>query len=283
MLQNIDCNYIKVDSSVFTAVLEDISSYKSIKVDIKKNCCESLVYSSEIILSDLNWNIKLFKVTQETPTIEIKEFYVKNILTGIEEKIPLEYGYNSQNCTLGFEDIEDDIISWLTARGVSEFPTFSMDTDSNGDCIFSIIDLPMPFVMTKMVYIQGGISYDRYFTYSEVGTGLFISGESLYISPAIIDDLLSSFTDGVYTVDITYVKNNNSTIVETSCLFLDCTIKCKVAAKIDTLKTDTTLHIIYFALLEASNCSCQCDKMCKLYEQLLIELGITLNTSDCGC
>ena len=54
MLQNIDCNYIKVDSSVFTAVLEDIPSYKSIKVDIKKNCCESLVYSSEIILSDLN-------------------------------------------------------------------------------------------------------------------------------------------------------------------------------------------------------------------------------------
>jgi len=283
MLQNIDCNYIKVDSSVFTTILEDISSYQSIKVNVRKNCCENLTYSSEIALSDLNWNIKLFKVAQETSAIEIKEFYVKNILTGVEEKIVLEYGYNTQNCTVGFEDIEDDIIYWLTARGISEFPTFNMETDSDGNCVFSILSLPIPFVMTKMVYTQGGISYDRYFTYSEVGTGLFISGESLYISPAIIDSLLPSFTDGIYTVDITYVKNNNSTIVETSCLFLDCTIKCKVAAKIDTLKTDTTLHIIYFALLEASNCSCQCDKMCKLYEQLLSELGIILNTTDCGC
>lgn len=283
MLTNLNCQYLKFESKTLENFFDSKEDYKDIKITLRKNCCESLTYTTEISdLTSSTWRVKLFTAADESANIiGVNGVFVKNLITGVETKISSFFLYGDQGCGSNFTDTQNEISAWFTAAGVTP-PTFNTVVE-DGSCYLEIIDVPFPYAMTRVEYKRypSGPLENSIFSYGETGTGFFISGDALYIGPEIMG--LSSFTNGIYTATITYTQNNNSTIVESSCLFVDCDIKCRVAEKLDTLKTESLLHIIYFALLQASNCDCQCSKLCALYEELLVELGDITTSSDCGC
>lgn len=106
---------------------------------------------------------------------------------------------------------------------------------------------------------------------------------------------LSAFTDGVYNFSVKRFEDNAGTVLESNCLFVDITYKCKVATllkciieenkKKDTEKLSTTIHILHYALVNGSNCGCNCTEMCEVFRELTTLLANVdpQITNDCGC
>lgn len=94
------------------------------------------------------------------------------------------------------------------------------------------------------------------------------------ITPALYG--LESFIDGIYKVKIRAVKTDNSWAEEENCFFLDCETKCKVATFVtaflshDVEEKEEALYVtmIHYALINASNCGCNCAELCNLYFEL---------------
>ena len=278
MLSNIDCHHIKVTSELITDYIGSPERYSSLEVSITKNCCSSQTKTQTIESSTTEWSIETLTQAHEGEGIQYG-FKIRNIFTGEEYNIG-PFNYDTDNCTSGFTNVETEITDWLSARGQSPGPSYSSAV-INGKCVFTISNLLFPFAFTKMTYTENGIDKEKQFKYGSSAEDLFISGDSLFISPGIFD--LETFGNGIYTVNLTLTETNGSIYTDTQCGFVDCDIKCRIADMLDTLSENTIIHIIYQALVEASNCSCQCDKLCKLYEELLRELGDLPQNSDCGC
>ena len=94
----------------------------------------------------------------------------------------------------------------------------------------------------------------------------------------------TNLQDGIYEIIITFNFSDDSFIQYSNCLFVDCSLSCKLANYMATnLGTEkaTTLAMIHYSLKEAANCECECEKMCRLYRYLYEEL--TDNKIDYGC
>lgn len=120
----------------------------------------------------------------------------------------------------------------------------------------------------------------------------YITNNVLYIKPALFG--LSSFTDGIYKMDIKFIKTNGYTLAE-NCIFVDVTYKCKVAAYLQNLieenasldkseQIGNSIHLLHYGLINGSNCGCNCIDLCNLF-YILKDLLLTTNpiNTDCGC
>lgn len=96
----------------------------------------------------------------------------------------------------------------------------------------------------------------------------------------------SKIADGVHYFQLTYTyvpaPSQVTTVTTNFCLVVDYDLKCKL------LKSDdVSLLEKYQALFYANDCdSCECTTTCKLYNDILFELGITTTTTNdsaCGC
>jgi len=286
ILTNQNCNFIKLDSPEIKDIIES-DSYKSLSIEVTKNCCSNQIYNTVINLENPNnQQVQMFYPADEDPdqNLIITGFWVKNIITGEEFNTITSFNYSDYNCTTGFGGIgspNSELLNWFVANLLP--PPIPSQTVSGTSCILTYENIPYPFVLVKMTYTKDSVDYIRLFTNQGSSTSSFINGESIYINPTIITDTTTKFEDGIYTVKVTFTKNNNSTFTDTSCIFIDCETKCKVAEKLKIVTTDINLHLIHYALSSANNCGCQCDSMCKLYEELLLELDINILTSNCGC
>ena len=101
----------------------------------------------------------------------------------------------------------------------------------------------------------------------------------------------NSIIDGVYSFNVKVFTTEDQYHYEQNCAFMDITFKCKVAAYIDQLN-DTTekgqiatnVHILHYALVNGSNCGCNCNDMCATFKQLYdILKPITPQIQGCGC
>lgn len=289
ILTNQNCDFIKLNSTEIKNIIQN-GGYKDLSIELTKNCCSNQVYTTLINLGTLNnQEIKMFSPSDEDPdqNLIITGFWVKNIITGEEyNTIATPFAYSDYNCTNSFDTINpgsvySQVSAWFTGNLLT--PPGQTQVSSGTSCILAYTIVPYPFIFTRMTYTKDDVPYTRLFTGQGSSTAAFVNGTSIYINPTIISDTTLKFGDGVYTVKITFTKNNNSTFTDTSCIFIDCETRCKVAEKLNTVTTDTNLHLLYYALTSASNCGCQCDNMCKLYEELLLELGTNSLTSNCGC
>jgi len=87
---------------------------------------------------------------------------------------------------------------------------------------------------------------------------------------------LATFANGVYSVTIVAVKEDDTTVTEQGCVFMDCDVKCDV----ETIEQ----MVLHYALTNANGCTCDCAKMYTVYEALLSKISTgTSNESDCGC
>jgi hypothetical protein len=86
---------------------------------------------------------------------------------------------------------------------------------------------------------------------------------------------VSTFTDGIYKIDMTIFDDEGTGVLDENCVFFDCLTKCLVGAEIDKLlatdlkNIDTEIHMIHWGLTTASTCGCNCDEMCELYNRLI--------------
>ncbi len=123
---------------------------------------------------------------------------------------------------------------------------------------------------------------------------VYIEDNVLYIKPELFSGM-TKFVDGIYKISLKFVKINSGGYVKiTNCIFVDITFKCKLASLIidileenerGTEKVSTIAHILHYALVNGSNCGCNCEEMCEVFNALKNLLtGIDVKTiNDCGC
>lgn len=133
------------------------------------------------------------------------------------------------------------------------------------------------------------ITFDNPFTTT---SKVELSADGLKIFPAFFG--LTEFMDGIYKFSVKTFESGKATL-ESNCLFVDITIKCKVAKLLNCIleenktkapeKTGTIIHILHYGLVNGSNCGCNCAEMCEVYEYLVSFLdSIDPETfADCGC
>lgn len=120
----------------------------------------------------------------------------------------------------------------------------------------------------------------------------YISMGVLYVKPAFFG--LPTYTDGVYSFKLRFEKSTGFTFIS-SCIFVDVTYKCKVAALLQNIleenecetreKTSTIAHLLHYALFNGSQCGCNCPELCEIFKALTDILNNVdpKITNDCGC
>ena len=118
------------------------------------------------------------------------------------------------------------------------------------------------------------------------------SADGIEVKPAFFNVVVpTSIIDGVYTFIVKPFIDLNNYSYEENCAFMDITFKCKVAKYIDDLSkiaedgaVATNVHILHYALVNGSNCGCNCTAMCDTFKQLYdILKPITPQLQGCGC
>lgn len=103
------------------------------------------------------------------------------------------------------------------------------------------------------------------------------------------------FPDGVYYFILTIAGTNSSTVDGTlilrGCMYIGTTSRCKAVLKYNETK-DEMIPLLIKALDFANECdSCDCSKMCDIYNSLISKLTPSTSTSNsttnvyspCGC
>lgn len=114
---------------------------------------------------------------------------------------------------------------------------------------------------------------------------------AITINPAVLGLDLDALSDGVYNISFEIVQSGGTTVTESVCLLVNCTLNCLM---LDTYKLaatgdeDAIIRSISFdALLASVNCtSCSCSDLCTLYSAALLEncsLPLTCSTCNAGC
>lgn len=94
-------------------------------------------------------------------------------------------------------------------------------------------------------------------------------------------------TDGVYYFELTIIQEDSTTVVESGCIFVNCSTTCLM---LDTFKAmaegdeDATIRALsFYALDKANGCtSCACSDLCLLYNATQLD-NCTTNVTTCGC
>lgn len=123
--------------------------------------------------------------------------------------------------------------------------------------------------------------------------------DKLIIFPSFFG--ITEFKDCIVRFDIKMFKsdeegNITGYVLISNCAFIDVTYKCRVAALLqniisenkngnDNEKVSTITHLLHYALFNGSNCGCNCEELCDVFEELtsLIQGIDPQIINDCGC
>lgn len=288
ILSNIDCNYIGVYSENTQDVFDNPNSYNSVSITVTKNCCEEAVFTDTLNLDSL----KTFSLQYPTVnTYTIKEVWVKNIVTGLRFQIlSTTYDVLTTSCSDGtISAFTIDVANWFstnTSTSVTQNSIYDAVTDT---CLYTINNLPNNFVMEYMVVEQSGVTENIYYESQGSTSGeIFMNNGSIFIPLSTLASYSTFTKDGVYTVNVNYIKSDGTQIIEENCIFIDCEIKCIVGSKVDALldkerNDDINIFLLHYTLVETSNCNCNCSKLCEIYNQLYEMLCDNKDCTQCNC
>ena len=99
---------------------------------------------------------------------------------------------------------------------------------------------------------------------------------------------ISEVADGIYFIQVKLAKDQEFIIIQ-NCAFMDVDYKCKVAAYGKTIltgdSTSTNVHILHYALTNGSNCGCNCDGLCLIFNELkkILDNSDLVVNNDCEC
>jgi hypothetical protein len=291
-------NNIRIDTSYVQEVLSNPNDYDSIKVDININCCTSncteLVDTYTLPVDaaapwyiNLDTPVKLGNEITRLNIISLKSYHELNVIT-----VPIDLGYIEDNCSTSSCTLEtysvyftplfkNQIDAYFLTIGITSNVTVTFD-----DNILIIDNIPTLFAPSSVEYGVAAPYAKLYFGYGEVSSKAFISGGGLFIQPDFFST--GKFVNGVYKITVTYTKADGAGYIkEETCSFIDIDLACKVAALLKTVHTNkqsTNAHLLHYALVNGSNCGCNCDDLCKVFKELIDLLNsVDPQTLDCGC
>jgi hypothetical protein len=189
----------------------------------------------------------------------------------------------------------------MTITYISSDDVLVAQSDEITNLIATIVSSP-PYSSVKVTgTLTCGTEFTQEYTIAELAAPvvtnkwyLDLSNGLLVVNPLFFG--LSTYTDGIYKLQITYFKvNNGGYFQEMNCIFVDITYRCKVATFLGDLVEETkdpskekiasNIMLLHYALTTSSNCNCNCTEMCDAFNQLTILLsGIDPQIlTDCGC
>lgn len=291
-LTNLDCRYIEITSDTVSDFITNIPSippaYTNVKITGKLNCCDE-VSEAEITsenISTSQWTLDF----PTTPTLNIDELIFENYISGERFSIlpsttnPIsDYLCSTGTVTSLFPIIQ----TWFTnnfATTVTQGYTYD---GANNTCQYTIEDLPTSIRPVKIVVSRDGVTDDVFFNYVPV-SNIFVSGSAFVIPPSFFGfNNESNLPDGIYEFEITFTTDTGDLIIESTCFFLDCNIKCEVSKRLKELlncnKSGTNIFLMHYTLTEGSNCGCNCTELCEIYKRLCTSLGDDETCTNCGC
>lgn len=303
-ISNYNNRYVKIQSDHIQEVIENLSDYDSIELEGNINCCTSncdeLVSNYSLELEGVSsWIIDLDTAVKLNNSIN--SLLLQNII-GLNKvnpiTIPIDLGYVEDNCvstpcTLETFNIyfvplfKDQIDDFFASIGISSDVTIVFDGN-----VLIIEDMPEDWMPYSIKYGVAEPYTEIFFGFNDVDSKIFLGSDGLYVSPEFFT--VASLISGVYKFTVKMIDENNGYIQESNCAFIDIDTKCKVAAhlvslKSESLKSDesptTVAHILHYALTVGSNCGCNCEDLCKIYTELynLIKNTDPTITSNCGC
>lgn len=102
----------------------------------------------------------------------------------------------------------------------------------------------------------------------------------------------SIIEDGIYHIKL-ILKKGDEFLVDKNCAFIDCRISCllseitsrslKTYEKLSESEEVILLNMLLYSLKEGSNCGCNCNELQEIFNKLIKEINININTNECGC
>jgi hypothetical protein len=280
-----DCQFIEIKSDTISDFILNPTDYTSFTITGKLNCCGDEEITETITGLEIGSNVFTLQFPV-APTTIIDSIVFENIFTHQQFTLPIgsaevaDYMCSTGDITLLFPIID----AWfVTNFGGSVTQGYTYDAITN-TCVYTITDLPENITPVNMVTYVVGNQQDIYFGYFPI-EGMFFNSNVMYISPSFFN--MTEFVDGIYSFSFTFVNKSNNIITESNCFFFDCQTKCKVSTQLEELlecnKRATNIFLLHYTLTEGSNCGCNCDELCAIFNKLCSELGTNQTCVTCGC
>lgn len=275
-----DCRFVELKSDVISDFILDPTQYTSFTITGKLNCCSNEEVTYTLTGNQIGSNV----FTLQFPTNEdvfLDQFVFENIYTHQQFYLPIGGDAINYMCNTGdITDLFTVVQDWFTlnfSTTVTQNYTYNPSTNS---CVYTITDLPLNITPVSLI-----TEYEEiYFGYFPI-VGMFYNSNYMYIAPSFFS--LEEFVDGIYSFTVSFNTKDNTITNEANCFFFDCETKCKVSTKLGELmncnKTATNIFLLHYTLTEGSNCGCNCDELCAIYNKLCSELGTNESCSNCGC
>ncbi len=280
-----DCSYIEIKSDVVSDFILNPTNYTSLKIQGTLNCCTAETEEQTISGDQIGTNLFTLQFPTNSAAV-IKEIVFKNIYTQQEwNALSADENVSDYMCNVGdITSLYPVIQAWFTANfatTVTQGYTYNSGTNT---CEYTITDLPTNVIPLKMIIEVNGTLQEIYFGYSPF-VGIYSTGTSFYVSPSFFE--LLTFPNGIYSFVLTFTTEAGDIITINNCFFFDCETKCVVSQKIEELlncnKTATNIFLLHYTLTEGSNCGCNCDELCVIFNKLCSELNLSESCSNCGC
>ena len=305
IISSIGKQYVVLTSELITHFAQNIGDYSKLKVSGKINCgaCDNpeeaeLEYpTADRFIANLDVPVKLSETITKLILYNTSTgIYSNAIVTPINLSSIVD-NCNSNNCTLqteaaNFTSFKTQIDAWFLTQGITSNVSVSFE-----DNFIIVSGIPAPYIFTSIEYGAEEISLPAF--YGNEDNNVILVGDKILVAAPYFG--IEEYVDGIYTFSVRIEKDTPtlSWTIESNCFFFDVTFKCKVASTLNKLKEEladsntervaTTIHIMHYALVNGSNCGCNCSDLCNVFIELYALLTDTIGdnynnqTSNCGC
>lgn len=301
-------NNLVIQSDYIRDVVRNPLDYTKIAIDVNINCCtnncgEEVKKSYDLPIAEgAGWYVDLDLATKLENNIARLNFMSLISFTKVNAlTTPIDLGIVEDNCVSGDCTLQTysgilaplfktQIDAWFLTIGIVSNVTVEFIGN-----VLKIGTLPLDFAPFSAEYGTTFPYEEVLFGYGAIDSKVFLSNDSLYIQPQFFNNQ-TTFQDGIYKFTFKFTKAQGvGHVIEENCSFVDVTMKCKVANHLKNLKkssngteeqsTSTLVHYIHYALINSSNCGCNCDEMCKLFKELndIVNNVDPSTLDDCGC
>ena len=275
-ISRIGCNTLSLKSQAITNLIAAPSDYYRVAINLYKNCCTTPTHIESNTLSLTNGYYTLLPKVN----LQVKGIVIRNVAIGLDVSISMNVSITTST---DFDTVETAINNYLSSSGIGGTIVITPSTQATTYSL-EYAGLPVGWQFVSIEYNVGLGSQYSYFQ-SYFATGVIITSDSILINSEVLS--VDNFEDAIYSVELIIIDGHRNTITEKNCYFFDCITKCQVASKLNEFITDTeettTIHMLHYGLINGSNCGCECNELCNLFEYLQKLLGINITTSDCGC
>jgi hypothetical protein len=275
-----DCQFIEIKSDIVSDFILNPSNYTSFTITAKLNCCGDEEVTHTLLEDEIDNSVFTLQFPTNA-TVFLDQLVFENIFTHQQFLIPIETTAATYMCSTGdITSLFTIVDAWFTTNFATTVTQNYIYDSVTNTCQYTITDLPVNIIPVKLTTdIQ-----EIYFGYFPI-EGMFVNNYMLYIAPSFFS--LLNFVDGIYSFTLTFNANGQVITTESNCFFFDCETKCKVSTKLNELldcnKTATNIFLLHYTLTEGSNCGCNCEELCIIFNKLCSELGTNQTCVTCGC